>query len=388
MATQPINTTIPIGAEDISGGQGFFVGGQTAPITPVKSNITPVVDSTNLMKAPKTSFDINSLLTENNKSYQSYIKNMEGLQKQYSQALAPDDNITNLTKQLNDLRNQSLNTNLASQSGIQKAGQQVIPMEFIVGQQQNIAQQANLQLQTLAAQQAPLIDQLTLAKDSKAQLLKGLEVLMQFGKDNYTSATEHTNFVLSLQKYQKELDQLDKAEQTAAKEFAMTNNVIKPFYEVSGTVYRTSDGKAYSTPEQLAADGGSFADVQKVVAKPDYSGLPAVAAEYEYAKNQGYTGSFEQYQNADANRKVRASGGSSSSSSTPKSTTDASVRKYIEANRKANPDTPWYDLWGELADDIKTNLEVNPNNYDNLFWELLHPEGSAGYDKYVKNKRN
>lgn len=168
----------------------------------------------------------------------------------------------------------------------------------------------------------------------------------------------------------------------------MTNNVIKPFYEVSGTVYRTSDGKAYSTPEQLAADGGSFADVQKVVAKPDYSGLPAVAAEYEYAKNQGYTGSFEQYQNADANRKVRASGGSSSSSSTPKSTTDASVRKYIEANRKANPDTPWYDLWGELADDIKTNLEVNPNNYDNLFWELLHPEGSAGYDKYVKNKRN
>ncbi len=35
---------------------------------------------------------------------------------------------------------------------------------------------------------------------------------------------------------------------------------------------------------------------------------PASAKEYEYAKTQGYTGTYEQYQNEDANRKAKASG--------------------------------------------------------------------------------
>jgi hypothetical protein len=390
MATPtPITTPIPAGAEDISGGKGFFVGGQNAQgnVVPVKVAPSTTTDTNVLTSAPKTTLDVQSLIADNNKSYQSFLDSQTKLQNQYTDALKPDDNITTLTKQLNALKNQSLNTNLSAQAGILQAGQKVIPMEYIVGQQANIAQQANLKLQTLAAQQAPIIDQLNLAKDSKTQLLKGLETLMQFGRDNYTSATEHSNFVLGLQKYQKELDQITKSEQEAAKELALKYNVTQPYYEVSGTVYRTSDGKAYSTPEELAADGGSFAQVQKIVPKADYSGLPAAAAEYEYAKSQGYKGSFEDYQNADANRKLRASGGSSGGA-TPKSTTDASVRKFIEDNKKANPDANWYDLWGELADDIQQNLHVSPSNYDNLFWELLHPEGAAGYDKYVKNKRN
>lgn len=37
--------------------------------------------------------------------------------------------------------------------------------------------------------------------------------------------------------------------------------------------------------------------------------LPAAAQEYEYAKSQGYEGSFSQYQNEDANRKARSAGG-------------------------------------------------------------------------------
>jgi LysM repeat protein len=36
--------------------------------------------------------------------------------------------------------------------------------------------------------------------------------------------------------------------------------------------------------------------------------LPASAQEYEYAKSQGFTGSFNDYQNADANRKAKATG--------------------------------------------------------------------------------
>lgn len=385
MVTPPITNPnpLPTGATDISGGRGFFVGGNTVP---VKAVVPPTTNSTNLNQTPKTNLDIQSILADNQKSYQSYLDSQTKLQNQYTAALKPDDNITRLTQQLNDLKNQTLNTNLSATAGIQAAGQKVIPMEYIVGQQQNIAQQANLKIQTLAAQQAPIIDQLSLAKDTKSQLLKGLETLMQFGKDNYTSATAHSEFVLGLQKYQHELDQTVKAEQTAAKELALKYNVTKPYYEVSGTVYRTSDGKAYSTPEELAADGGTFGDVQKVIPKADYSGLPASAAEYEYAKTQGYKGSFTQYQNEDANRKARASG--LGGGGTPKNTTDAAVRKFIEAKKAQSPGTPWYDIWGQVADEIRGTLQVDPKNYDSLLWELLHPQGSAGYDKYVAKQRS
>lgn len=39
--------------------------------------------------------------------------------------------------------------------------------------------------------------------------------------------------------------------------FVTDNQIRQPFYEINGTVYRTSDGKAYSTPEQFFADGGA-----------------------------------------------------------------------------------------------------------------------------------
>lgn len=48
----------------------------------------------------------------------------------------------------------------------------------------------------------------------------------------------------------------------------------------------------------------------KVVADlgPSDSGQPASVKEYEYAKTQGYKGTYTQYQNEDANRKARAAG--------------------------------------------------------------------------------
>lgn len=39
-------------------------------------------------------------------------------------------------------------------------------------------------------------------------------------------------------------------------DFASSNKITKPFFQVNGTVYRTSDGKGYHTPEQFFGDGG------------------------------------------------------------------------------------------------------------------------------------
>lgn len=47
---------------------------------------------------------------------------------------------------------------------------------------------------------------------------------------------------------------------------------------------------------------------EEVAAADAKTTLPASAQEYEYAKSQGYTGTYEQYQNADANRKAKAAG--------------------------------------------------------------------------------
>jgi hypothetical protein len=269
--------------------------GYTSPTATVSVQPSTQIDSSTL-QAPKTQFDIQSLLQQNQTMYQQYQTQQKQFQDQYLQALKPDDNITNLQKQLSDLRTQSLNTEISGRAGIQAAGQKVVPMEFIVGQQQNIAQQANLQLQTLAAQQAPLVDQLNFAQQSRTQTLQALETLMKFGQENFQTAREQLTFSIELQKMQKELEQLDKAEQAAAKQFALENGVTKPFYDVGGTVYRSSDGKAYSTPEEAKADGvdiTTWSNVQKIAPKiePATSGI----AEYEYAKSQGFTGTYQQW---------------------------------------------------------------------------------------------
>lgn len=40
------------------------------------------------------------------------------------------------------------------------------------------------------------------------------------------------------------------------KDHIKENNITKPFFQTRGCVYRTSDGKPYSNPEELYADGG------------------------------------------------------------------------------------------------------------------------------------
>jgi len=62
------------------------------------------------------------------------------------------------------------------------------------------------------------------------------------------------------------------------------------------------------------------------------------------------------------------------------------VKKWIIANKRANPDVPYYELWGRLSDELeKKNL--NPANYDKVFWEVLHPEGLTGYAAEQKKKK-
>ena len=64
--------------------------------------------------------------------------------------------------------------------------------------------------------------------------------------------------------------------------------------------------------------------------------------------------------------------------------TSGEIRSWLLANKRANPSKSYYELWGELADEMRVK-GLNPGNYDREFWKVLHPEGLAGYNKYVKN---
>jgi hypothetical protein len=58
--------------------------------------------------------------------------------------------------------------------------------------------------------------------------------------------------------------------------------------------------------------------------------------------------------------------------------TDAQFREWLLQNKLANPNLSYDKLWEDLANYL-TSKGLNPSNYDEQFWEILHPEGLAGY---------
>ncbi len=167
------------------------------------------------------------------------------------------------------------------------------------------------------------------------------------------------------------------AKETASKAFEANQNIVldygvsQPFYTIDGTtMIRSSDGKAYSSYEDWVADGGGPNTYQMV------GGLMTL-------KDQA---NFEEKATAAATKR--------STTSKTKSVTQATATKYqmpstvtqedfnyvrdlILANK--NNEGNWYDTWGEIADYVRNELELDPSDFDGLFWENLHPDGLKGF---------
>lgn len=86
-----------------------------------------------------------------------------------------------------------------------------------------------------------------------------------------------------------------------------------PFIEMTEDEIKSfTEGLGISREEFVAEFDAQYKKSKADVAKAEQDAmkaLPAAAQEYEYAKKNGYSGSFSQYQNEDANRKARSSGG-------------------------------------------------------------------------------
>lgn len=63
----------------------------------------------------------------------------------------------------------------------------------------------------------------------------------------------------------------EESKREVARQFAIDNQVEMPYYQVGGTVYRASDGKAYTSQEEFFADTGesNFANVQQTLTTPE-----------------------------------------------------------------------------------------------------------------------
>lgn len=232
------------------------------PSANVSTTPTVSTDTNSLTGTPKTGSDIQSLIQKNQQMVQQYI-----------QSMAKSEQEKALEKQLNDFRTQGA-LSLANIENKQ------IALPFIVGQQR---EQAKL----LAIQEGNIIGQLQLAQEDRQLMTQQLQAQIQAGQYD-------TDLVLKLQALQQD-------EADAAKSFAQTNGITTPFYNVAGTIYRTSDGKAYSTPEAFFADGGAR----------DFSNAPTIPVD-----SIPYGASSSSSSSSSAGTRKTSSSGRSSSSST------------------------------------------------------------------------
>jgi CHAP domain len=122
----------------------------------------------------------------------------------------------------------------------------------------------------LEIQQGNLLDRLKLAQDFINNSLKFKEMDANASRQSLSDAVNivaqtldfsrtHLNDLLAQQKDQQERQQL-------SQQFAFENRISKPFYDIGGTVYRTSDRMpAHNQAEYRAMGGtGDFSDVQKL----------------------------------------------------------------------------------------------------------------------------
>jgi len=112
-------------------------------------------------------------------------------------------------------------------------------------------------------------------------------------------------------------------QQQDLRKFAIDNKITQPFYQLGDQIINAATGQAqfiqngqeidsidgtkkYSSPKQFFADAGisSFDQIQKLSSTTDLSKYPTSYQEYVLAKQEGYKGTYNDYQTMDANRKA------------------------------------------------------------------------------------
>jgi hypothetical protein len=275
----------------------------------------------------------------------------------------------------------------------------------------------------LEIQQANLLDRLKLAEGFVNNSLKFKEMDASTARESLQEALNLVADTINLSRTRIEDLTAREQEQTqreqVAQQFAFENRITKPFYDIGGTVYRTSDRlPAHNRAEYVTMGGvGDFSDVQKISPQVQPEEVSAGASLIDPTTGKliatapskatgGSSGGSSGGRTSSRTTGVQPRGAAaippSKNDSKPVTAGDNSkygIPTYVtqgEANKIRNgiravvqevgtiTDQNRWDLWGQVADAIK-ELGLNPDDYDGLLWEAFHPEGLQGFYQYSPN---
>jgi hypothetical protein len=222
----------------------------------------------------KSSSITDSINTEQN-NYNTYLDEYTNLKKKLEGLQAP-----NFQQSYTDLRTAQGVSGLESDyANNQKTIRELPYVNRMASGNAGVMTEGQLTADTaqkgipLEIQQANLIDRLKLANDfiTNSLNLKGkdydtassaLKTAADIVANTINLSHTHLNDLLTQQKTQQERDEINQ-------KFAFENRIAKPFYDISGTVYRTSDRMpAHNKAEYVSMGGtGDFSDVQKISPK-------------------------------------------------------------------------------------------------------------------------
>lgn len=287
LAAQSFGTTVPGSAGAIAQQTGYTY-------TPNPADVANQAEIDRLMQeqrnAANQTIDPNQVYQDNLNTYQAQIDSLDNI---YNDMLVQSrtNNAPTYARRLGAGASLAVNQGLTGSnvgnsniSQIEEANnQEQLAAEAVINDQRRVAL-AKIYGDVRAATN----DDLKAKRDAKA---KGADALLDYLK----GAGERRSAKVS----------------TAVK--ALLAQGIDPSKMSPEELKSITEGTGATKDELTAAynEGKATKDAAAKKAEQDaMKALPAAAQEYEYAKTNGYKGSFSQYQNEDANRKARSAGGS------------------------------------------------------------------------------
>lgn len=237
----------------------------------------------------KTYGDIQKLLGEQSKIREQVLSKMQPTQLE-----------TDLGKQLVDLRARADELQINRQAGIEAVRNKVMPLEFMTGQEKNINDTANTQLQSYAMQEKNLLSRLGLEQEGRKAGIEALTAAGQF-------ITEDLNTQFKIQ------DILDKQEERVLQQANLLRDDSRETLTTLLDMFKGLDLEELDLGSQqqlatVAAQSGIplnllVTGMKAVKDEMDFKNLleaqklnkssqPTSVQEYEFARGQGYEGSF------------------------------------------------------------------------------------------------
>lgn len=182
------------------------------------------------LEAPKSRYDLDQLLTENQKFRDQILAN-----------IIPTADETAAQNDLNSATNTLKNFDVSVEGGIQNIMKKPIALEFQQGQEAALTRDAAFTRSSLSRGVEARASVLQTLQQNRLNILSKLQAQEQFGQTDINTAIQ--------------LRQIQQQQQQAALKYRSDYGITTPFFNAGGTIY-DPDNNPISTPAQFFAKAG------------------------------------------------------------------------------------------------------------------------------------